>query len=232
MKRFYKTVGIEQTQGGWQVTLDGRGVKTQAKQAQIVPTRALAETMAGEWFGQGDEIDPNSFRFRDMADYAIDVVTPDPRVATSALLPYSHTDTLCYRAEPGEALHRRQCEMWEPLLLAAEARHDIRFERISGIIHRPQPAETLARLESVVNTFDPFRLAALQTLTSLAASLVIGMAALEPDADAKALWNAANLEEDYQVELWGFDAEAAARRERRLTDFHSAMRFAELALGK
>lgn len=229
MKRFYKAVSVAAVDGGWQVQLDGRGIRTAGKRAQVVPTAALAEAMALEWAGQGDEIDASAFLFRDMADYAIDVIAPDPQVAISAIMPYAGTDTLCYRDEEGSALFRRQVARWEPLLAAAEARHDVRFARASGIIHRPQPAETLARLERVVTAHGPFALAALQTLTSLAASLVIGLAALEPGAETEALWDAANLEEDWQAELWGKDAEAEARRARRLRDFAAAMRFAELA---
>lgn len=231
MKRFWREVGVAEAAGGWQVTLDGRGVKTPGKRAQVVPTRALADAMATEWAGQGEEIDPARFFFRDMADYAIDMVCADPAIARSAILPFAGTDTLCYRAEPGEALHRRQEQVWEPLLTAAEARFDIRFERISGIIHRSQPEATLARLDGVVAAFDPFVLAALQTLTSLAASLVIGLAALEPGADAEALWAAANLEEDFQTELWGNDADAQALRARRLGEFSRAMDFVRLVRG-
>ncbi|HMP57330.1 MAG TPA: ATP12 family protein, partial [Novosphingobium sp.] len=213
----------------WQVMLDGRGVKTPARRAQVVPSRALAERLAGEWAAQGEEIDPAGFVLRDMTDYAIDMVAPDPAIAHSAILPYGETDTLCYRAEPGEALARRQEAAWEPLLKAAEARLDVRFERVSGIIHQAQPAATRARLKAAVTALDPFALAALQTLTSLAASLVIGLAALEPDADGVALWDAANLEEDFQAELWGRDAEAEARRARRLADFTRAMDFVRAA---
>ncbi len=77
----------------------------------------------------------------------------------------------------------------------------------------------------LVATNDP----ALTTLTTLAASLVIGLAALSGGADADTLWNAANLEEDWQAELWGKDHEAEARRARRLGAFGAAMRFARLA---
>ena len=229
MKRFYTSVSVEPTEGGWRVLLDGRPIRTAGKRAQIVPSHALAEAMATEWAGQGEELDPTAFRFRDMADYAIDVVAANPASVARAILPYAETDTLCYRDEAGSALHRRQAARWEPLLAAAEARFDIHFERVSGILHRPQPAATLARLEAVLGVQPPFALAALQTLTSLAASLVIGLAALEPDADATALWDAANLEEDWQVEQWGEDAEALARRTRRLEDFRAAMHFAALA---
>lgn len=231
MKRFWREVSVSAADDGWQVMLDGRGVKTQGKRAQVVPSRALAERLAGEWAAQGEEIDPAGFVLRDLTDYALDMVATDRTIAHAAILPYGETDTLCYRAEPGEALARRQEALWEPLLKAAEARYDVRFERVSGIIHRPQPAETQARLAAVVKALDPFALAALQTLTSLAASLVIGLAALEADADADALWTAANLEEDFQAELWGHDAEAEARRTKRLADFTRAMAFAQAARG-
>ena len=231
MKRFYKQVSVAAADGGWQVQLDGRGIRTAGKRAQVVPTVTLADAMAAEWAGQGEEIDPTVFLFRDMADYAIDVIAPDPAVAITAILPYAGTDTLCYRDDEGSALNRRQAAVWEPLLLAAEARFDVRFERVASIMHCPQPDETMARMQAVVSTLDPFALAPLQTLTSLAASLVIGLAALVPGADAQALWDAANLEEDWQTELWGKDAEAEARRAKRLADFTAAIRFATLARG-
>ena len=229
MKRFYTHVAAEAADGGWRVMLDGRPIRTAGKRPQIVPTGTLAEALAAEWAAQGEEIDTAGFVFRDMADYAIDVVAADPGAIAAELRRYAETDTLCYRGEPGEALRRRQDAVWEPLLVAAEHRFDIHFERIAGIIHQPQPAVTLARLDTVLAARDPFTLVALQTLTSLSASLVIALAAIEPGADARALWDAANLEEDWQAELWGKDAEAEARRERRFATFAAAIRFAALA---
>lgn len=229
MKRFYKDAAVEQAADGWRVALDGRPIKTVAGQPHVVPTKKLAAALAAEWNAQGEDLEPELFALRDLADYAIDVVGRDRPAAIRALLAFAETDTLCYRAEHGEALHERQVDLWEPLLTNAERRWDIRFSRIGGVIHQAQPGETLARLEEVLAGKDDFQLAALQTLASLAASLVIGLAALEPDADPYELWSAANLEEDWQAELWGKDAEAMALRERRFGTFADAMRFAELA---
>lgn len=229
MKRFYKEAKAAPVAGGWQVQLDGRGVKTATGQPQVVPGEALASALAAEWAAQEETILPASFVLRDMADYAIDVVAPDPAALRTGLLRYAETDTLCYRADPGEALHKRQVERWEPLLTMAEARHGVHFTRISGIIHQPQPPATLARLDEHLATLDPFTLAALNTLTSLSASLVIGLAALEPGSDAGALWIAAELEEEWQAEQWGRDAEAEERRTRRAAAFADAARFAALA---
>lgn len=225
MKRFYKDVAVAAVAGGWQVTLDGRGIKTAGGQPQIVPTEALAKMLAGEWADQGEEIDARRFVARDLADYALDVVTAERADVIATVLRYAETDTLCYRAEAGEPLEERQIAMWEPLLTAAEARWDVHFDRIGGVIHRPQPVETLKRLDAVVQAESTFTLAALNTLTSLAASLVIGLAALAPDADADALWDIANLEEDWQAELWGKEPEYLAHRARRLATFRAAMEF-------
>lgn len=231
MKRFYKTVTTAAQDGGWRVLLDGRGIKTAGGKPQILPTQALAEALAEEWADQGDEIDQAAFVLRELADYALDVVTHERTDVIRSLVAFAGTDTLCYRAEPDEPLRERQEQVWEPLLHAAEQRWDIHFERIDGIMHRPQPAATLARMEAVLGAESDAALAALNTLTSLSASLVIALAALAPDADAEALWEVANLEEDWQASLWGKDAEAEARRALRLATFEQAMRFARLAKG-
>lgn len=229
MKRFYREVTVAETGAGFGVQLDGRAIKTVSARPQVVPTRALAEVMAQEWDEQGDEIDPARFLFRDMADYAIDVVAPDPAAAIASLLPYAATDTLCYRAEPDEPFAARQRLMWEPLLTAAETRLGVRFVRISGVMHKPQLPETLERLREELAALDAFALAALRNTAGLAASLVIGLAALDAQADVDALWDAANLEEDWQVELWGKDWEAAELRAKRAAAFAAAARFAQLA---
>ena len=231
MKRFWKEVAVEQADGRWRVTLDGRPIRTQGGQPQLVPTRALAEAMAGEWRAQGEEVDPQAFPLRDLADLAIDHVANDRAETIAKLLAYAETDTLCYRADPDEPLYRRQREVWDPLLAAFEARHGVKLERVSGVIHRPQLPETLERLRAVLEQQDDFTLSALSTLAPLAASLTIALTALEPGADVPALFAAANCEKDWQAELWCWDTVAEQARARRLKAFEAAAEFARLARG-
>jgi chaperone required for assembly of F1-ATPase len=227
MKRFWKDVTVEERDGGWRVLLDGRPIRTQATGVpQVLPTPALAEMLAAEWRAQGEDIDPATFPARDMADYAIDAVAADPGRTIDTLLRYAETDTLCYRADPDEPLWRRQQEVWEPILAAFEAREGVRMERASGILHRPLATETLAALRDRLTRLDPLTLAALEAMTALAASLVTGLSALEEDADPAELWAAAELEEAWQAELWGSDAEAEARRSKRAQAFLQAYAFA------
>ena len=233
MKRFYTEVAVcpadENASDGWQVTLDGRGIKTQVGAAQVVPTRALAEMLATEWREQSETIDPAGFVFRDMADYAIDVIGPDSNAAAANLLAFAQTDTLCYRADPEDALFVRQEELWEPLVTACERRHGVTFVRVSGIIHDPQKGPTLERLRAHLADFDEFKLAGMQTMTALAASLIIALEAAQEGADGEALFAASNAEEDWQAELWGWDADAQANRQLRLQAFTMAQEFLQAA---
>ena len=231
MKRFWNDVSVIEADSGWRVALDGKPIRTQGGTAQVLPTRALADALAAEWRTQGDEVDPGAFVLRDLADYAIDHVRPDRAATITRLVAYAETDTLCYRADPDEPLYRRQQQLWEPLVAAFEARHGVRLERVSGVMHRAQPPETLAWLRAHLAKHDDFALSALATLAPLAASLTIALSALEPGADAAALFAAANCEEDWQAEQWGWDTLAEAARARRLKTFEAAAAFVRLARG-
>ena len=229
MKRFWKEVSVEQADGGWRVLLDGRAIKTQGGAPQIVPTQALGTAMAEEWQRQGEEVDPRDFPLRGLADYAIDQVRSDRTGTIDAILPFAQTDTLCYRADPEEPLYRHQQEIWEPLVAACETGHGLKLERVSGIIHKPQSDAAMARFREVLEAQDDFALAALHTLASLAASLVVALALLDEDADVDSLFAAANAEEDWQAELWGWDHEAEKARDLKLKAFRTSAQFLELS---
>lgn len=234
IRRFYREVAIQPVGTGWQVMLDGRGVKTVAGAPQIVPTQGLAQALAAEWAGQGEKIDPSSLPLRDMADYALDISGRDTAAAARALSAYGDTDTLCYRAHPDEPLFPRQIELWEPLIETFEKRYDVRLVRVSGVIHRAQDPAVLALLEARMRAQNAFVLAGLETMTRLAASLVTGLLAIETHEREGAikLWQAVCLEEEWQASLWGRDAEAEERRARREADFMRAWQFTRLALGQ
>ncbi|GGA08845.1 ATPase [Blastomonas marina] len=229
MKRFYETAEAQAVEGGWQVMLDGRAVKTQGGRAQVVHSQRLGEAMAAEWAAQGNKIDPKGFVLRDLVDHAIDNVAPDPGATVDRLLRYAETDTLCYRADPEDALFKRQQEVWEPLVAALEAREGIRLERVSGVVARPPSDDTIEALRRRLAALPPLELAAVDMMTSLAASLCVALAAIDDDADPDRLWDAAELEESWQADLWGKDEEAEERRAERRANFRQAFDFARLA---
>tara|TARA_B100000678_G_scaffold79398_1_gene65820 strand:+ start:851 stop:1543 length:693 start_codon:yes stop_codon:yes gene_type:complete len=229
VKRFWHDSSVVERVGGWQVCLDARPVKTRGGNPQVVPTKELANRLRGEWADAPAEFNADAFPLRDMADRAIDTLSVDREPVISRLLGFVDGDTLCYRAEPDEAVARRQAEVWEPIVASLEAELGVTLKRTHGIIHKPQPEPSLAAIRRRLEKENAFVLGGLDTAASLAASLCVALAGLRDDADPQALWAAANLEEDWQAEQWGMDDEAKARRDARELEFTRALEFARAA---
>jgi chaperone required for assembly of F1-ATPase len=228
VKRFWEGVAIEAGNGGWAIALDGRPVKTPARAALVVPAEALAEAIAGEWRSVEDEIDPRAMPLTGLANAAIDRVAPEPRAFANGLARYAEADLACYRAEWPPELVERQAAAWNPLLGWARRRYDVDFCTTSGLTHIPQPQATIERLSHAVAALDPFRLAGLSPLVTIGGSLVAGLAVLEKAMTAAEVWDSVSIDERWQLEQWGADAEAAAAIEGRRRDFLAAARFLEL----
>ncbi|SER63617.1 ATP12 family chaperone protein [Sphingobium sp. YR768] len=229
MKRFYSEVTIVEVEGGFAIQLDGRPVRTPARALLALPTQALAEAVAEEWRAQGETVEPASMPMTGLANAAIDHVAANKADFAAGVARYAQSDLLCYRADGPDTLVARQAAAWEPLLDWARARYGVAFAVTQGIIPVPQPDETLARLEAAVVALDSFTLTGLSTLVTLSGSLVCGLALVEGGEDRDTIWQAAEIDEAWQVEQWGEDAEASARSAGRAADFATAAAFCALA---
>ncbi|MGE5721742.1 MAG: ATP12 family chaperone protein [Sphingomonadales bacterium] len=228
MKRFYANAAAREVVGGHEILLDGRSVKTPARAALCVPTRDLAEAIVEEWNSQGETIEPRAMPLTGLANAAIDRVGPERETFAAGLGRYAENDLLCYRAEGPDALAARQAEHWAPLLEWARRRFDVDFEIVEGIVHRPQPGGTIDRLRRAVEASGPFELAGLSPFVTISGSLVIALALAEQAIDLDAAWEAATVDEAWQLEQWGADAEAERVLAARRAEFAAAHRFLEL----
>ena len=228
MKRFYKQAEAAPAAGGYAVMLDGRAVKTPARNSLEVPGAALAEAIAAEWNAQGEEVEPRSMPLTGLANAAIDRVAPDPEAFAQNLARFGESDLLCYRAEGPASLTGRQAELWDPLIAWARRRFDIDFEIVCGIMHRAQPGRTLQQLAKAVRARGPFELAALSPLVTISGSLLVALALAEGEISLDDAWAAATLDEAWQAEQWGEDELAVASMEARWGEFEAAYRFLTL----
>ena len=228
MKRFYKIAAAEAVEGGHEIRLDGRPVKTPARAALRVAEPELAEAIAQEWNAQGEEIDPRSMPLTGLANAAIDRVAPDPQAFARSLAQFGESDLLYYRSDGPDPLRRRQEETWDPILTWARRRFDIDFELVTGIMHRAQPERTVEQLGRAVAARDPFELAALAPLVTISGSLIIALALVERAIDLEAAWTASTVDEAWQTEQWGEDSEAALALANRRSEFEAAARFLDL----
>jgi chaperone required for assembly of F1-ATPase len=228
MKRFWKEAGAVEAEGGWTVELDGKPLRTPARKALTVPTEALARAIAGEWNAAEEQIDPNELPLTGIANAAIDRVAADPVAFAAGLASYGESDLLCYRAEGPRELVRRQEARWDELLAWGRRRFDVDFETTSGIVHVAQPEPTIQRLSHAVATLDPFRLAGLSPLVTIGGSLLAALAVLEGQAAPESAWEAVTVDEQWQGEQWGADAEAQAALDARQKGFFAGARFLDL----
>lgn len=228
MKRFWKEVSTETEGDGGGIRLDDRPVKTPAHAPLIVPTPALAEAIADEWRGVGETIDPRTMPLTGLANAAIDRVAPARQAFADGLARYAEADLACYRAEQPRGLVERQERSWDELLAWARRRYDVDFITTSGLTHVDQPAATVERLSHAVAALDPFRLAGLSPLVTIGGSLVAALAVLEKAITSEQAWEAVSIDERWQLEQWGADAEAEAALDHRRSDFLAAARFLEL----
>ena len=87
---------------------------------------------------------------------------------------------------------------------------------------------TIERLDHAVAALDAFRLAGLSPLVTIGGSLVAGLAVVEKAITPEVAWQAVSIDERWQLEQWGDDAEGAAAMENRRRDFFAAACFLQL----
>ena len=219
MKRFWKSVTIE----NGTILLDNRLVKTPGRMTLQLPTQQLAKAVADEWRAVSDEIKPHEMPLTGLANSASERA---PSAETLAV--YGETDLLCYRAENPPELAAREAEVWDQLLDWGRTRFDIAFTVTSGIIHQPQPPETVRRLGAAVAAYDDFHRTALSPLVTIGGSLVAALMLAESAIPPDAAFDACHLDELWQAELWGEDWMATDARAARRADFLNAARFLTL----
>lgn len=228
MKRFWKHATVIETGDGFAVALDGRPVKTPARADLSVPTQALATGIAGEWNACGDQVDPRTMALTGLANAAIDRIAPDKANYAAGIASYGETDLFCYRADGPDALVIRQSESWDALLSWARRRFDVDFACQTGIMHIPQPSDTVSKLSHAVALLGSFELAGLAPIVTIGGSLIAGLAVLERMMPAEDAWEAVSLDDRWQLEQWGDDPEARAALDARRRDFMAGARFLEL----
>jgi chaperone required for assembly of F1-ATPase len=231
VKRLFETAAVAVAEGGFTVTLDGRPALTPGGAPLTLPGRALAEAVAAEWAAQDEEIRPHTMPLTGLANSAVDGVAPGRRAVVEHAVKYAATDLLCYRAGNQPELARRQHAEWQPLLDWAADALGAPLAVTEGIAPVDQPAAALDALGRAVEALDHMELAALSSLTAACGSLVLALALAAGRIGASEAYALSQLDETYQIEKWGADDEAAARRQAVRAEIEAAAAFLALSRG-
>jgi len=211
MKRFYKAVSVAPADGGFAVLLDNRPVKTPGRNALILPSEKLAQAIAAEWRGQGDDVVATTMPLLRLANTVIDGVVANRDEVIGAILRFGENDLLCYRAHQPPELAARQTAGWDPALDWVAQRHGARMRVASGLTHVDQSPQALAALRQALQGFDPFTLGALHVIASVTGSTILALAVADGFLSGARAFELSRIDETYQAEKWGEDVEAAKR---------------------
>lgn len=224
-RRFWTTATATPVGGGYGISLDGKPVRTPAKAALVLPTEGLARAVAEEWEAVEGKVDPTRMPFTRRANSVIDTVVPQFDAVAAMLADYGGSDLICYRAEGPAGLVARQAAGWDPLLDWSARVLGAPLCTATGVIHVPQPEASLAALHAAVRALTPFQLAAFHDLVALSGSLVLALAVTRDRLAPEAAWDLGRIDENWQIEAWGEDEEAAEVAALKRQDFLAAYRF-------
>lgn len=225
MKRFWRAAHVTEAATGFGVALDGRPLNTPARTPVTVPGQALAEALAEEWEAVGETVVPQAMPLTRAVNVTIDRVIEARAEVVEHIAAYGATDLVCYRAPHPAELAEREAAAWDPLLDWAAHRYGAHLVTAEGVMHVAQPEGAVAALTGAVARQDPWRLTPLSELVTLSGSLVIGLAVAEGPLDGETGWAASRVDEAWNIEQWGEDAEAAEQAALKRADFLAAARF-------
>lgn len=230
MKRFYEQVSTAAADdgAGFEVLLDARSVKTPMRKPLQVPGLTLAEAIADEWRSQDEKIDAETMPLTRIAATAVDRVAGDREGYIDQIAAYGGTDLVCYRAPAPSELMGRQARVWQPLLDWARDAFGSELAVTEGLLPIDQPPESLAQLRAAVAAHDNYEVAALGVATSASGSVIVALALSKGHLDATTAFDVSQLDESYQVEMWGDEVEARARRDILRAEIDCAAGFLEL----
>jgi len=220
-RRFYENVTVAEANDGFIVRLDTHELKTPAKKPLILPTVELAQNVADEWQVQETDIDSYTMPTMRLVSTALDRVADVPDKTAQAFAAYGMSDLLCYRAENPDKLVKKQADAWDPILDWAKGRFDMSFEVTQGILPIDQPSDNEARLISIAGD-DVFRLTGLAHMAATLGSAILAIAVDEAHIDAQGAYELAFLDDLYQIDEWGADAEAVDRLDKIALDIRHA----------
>ncbi|WP_366657299.1 ATP12 family protein [Fodinicurvata sp. EGI_FJ10296] len=228
MKRHYQSVSVGRADAGYTILLDGRPVKTPARVTLAVPNAPLAEAVAAEWSAQGETIKPAEMHLTAFATTALDKGSDRKQSVVQTLAGYAATDLLCYRAESPAELARRQEERWQPILDWLALTFDAPLTVTKGILPVPQPEASLRAIRAALERLDGLHLVPTATIVDQLGSTALGLAVAHRRISAEEAIALSHIDDDYQADLWGWDAEAATRRRAVAAEVAAAETFLRL----
>ncbi|GAA5968029.1 hypothetical protein JCM11641_003706 [Rhodosporidiobolus odoratus] len=208
MRRFWKTVGVEnREEGNIAVLLDKRTLKTPGGVPLLVPKGRLpvALCIADEWENQKAVLKQHSLPMTSLAARALDGLNEASlrKDVVAYLLRYLDTDTVCFHESFPDRLVKLQDAHWKPLIAWVEETYGVKINLYEGILNTKQSDATILKLGTEVSGFDHFKLAAFERAVLASKSYLIALGLVEGHLTADEAAKCAHVEVQSQIDRWG-----------------------------
>ncbi len=223
-----RSYNVAKVAAGFAVYCDGDLVHTPAGVDLVAPTLSLAEALALEWGAQGKKINPSLMPLMQFVATALDLVPRDRDQIIARTLRYTQTELLCYRASYPEELLRRQEALWQPWLNWCASQFGAFLKSGTGVVVIDQELSAVSTLARAVSAYDDFSLVGLSHAVEMSGSLVLGLALAHKRLSAAEVHQLAQLDENYQLEMWGEDPALRKRQDEILRDLAACERWFSL----
>jgi len=225
IRRFYQNVSYEQEGRSWVIMLDEKTLTSPARTSLRLPSEALAQLLVTEWDAQIETINPEAMPHTKLANVAHDHMGATKSLTVGELVRFASNDVLCFRVAQPLDLQERQAQQWDVWLDWAEQRFGARLGTSTGLQSPQIPLIALETMRSTALEMEPFLLTAMTHAASILSSTVLGFALAEGKLDAKTAFDLSRIEENWQIERWGVDEEAAERAEYLLASLQASTKF-------
>lgn len=230
MKKFYKTVSLVKLEDGYSVSLDEKPIKTPLKHDLVIPTKQLAEAIKGEWEAQEDTIIPSSMPLFQLMNTMLDKMSNDNAEYKKQVLEYSKTDLICYFADENDELCKIEKDTWGSIINWLNSEYRIDLKTTNGIAYIEQSSDSLNKFKDIVDGLTAYELTAIQAVVPIMGSIVIPLAILKKHMSIEDAFDAAFLDEIYQMKKWGNDPEIKKKHKEIIAEINNIYKFLELSL--
>ncbi|XP_057629859.1 ATP synthase mitochondrial F1 complex assembly factor 2 isoform X2 [Chionomys nivalis] len=203
-KRFYQNVSISQGEGGFEINLDHRKLKTPQAKLFTVPSEALAIAVATEWDSQQDTIKFYTMHLTTLCNTSLDNPTQRNKdQLIRATVKFLDTDTICYRVEEPETLVELQKSEWDPVIEWAEERYGMEIGSSTSIMGPSIPTQTREALTSHLSSYNMWALQGIEFIVAQLKSMLLTLGLIDRHLTVEQAVLLSRLEEEYQIQKWG-----------------------------
>ena len=222
IKRFYNSVSITQETNGYCVRLDDIPIRSPRKKIIECTNLEIATGLQEEWTQQKEYMDPITMPKTRILNAAIDGVEENFDAVIDTIGSYASSDLICYRASDPEKLVLRQQQTWDPILDWLNQTYGIVFKVTTGVLPIEQLNDSIQKVKDLLRNYSSVQLAAFYTITTLGGSVILALALEKKAFNPESIWQAINIDEDWNIEHWGQDTEAFRTRKTKQLDFNAA----------